>query len=120
MSIDIFPTLLTAIGSPLPSGLPGLNLFDDAAVKNRKELFGACFTHNAVDLNDPTKNVENRWMISGDWKLIAPAAASPQTGTSHTGKELFNLKTDPTELHNLAAPIPNMCYLHDRAPVPIN
>ena len=33
--------------------MPGVNLLDAAAVARRPAIFGECFTHNAVDLDDP-------------------------------------------------------------------
>ncbi len=63
MSIDLLPTILATVGLERDAGLPGLNLLDDAAVRARRHIYGACFTHNAVDLNDPAKNVMYRWII---------------------------------------------------------
>jgi arylsulfatase A-like enzyme len=104
MSIDIAPTLYTALGLPVPKGLPGLNLLDAAARSQRTGLHGACFTHNAVDLNDPTKNVENHWIIEGQWKLIVPGV----NPTAPLSAELFDLKADPHEQHNRIADHPEI------------
>ena len=46
-------TLLTALGVKHADGLPGLNLLDEKAVAQRKQLFGECFTHDAKDLANP-------------------------------------------------------------------
>lgn len=104
MSIDITPTLLTAIGLKPTEQMQGLNLLDEAAVKNRRTIHGACFTHNAVDLHDPSQNVENRWIIDGSWKLIQPGKQSP----NKTEAELFDLAADPRESADLAAKNPEL------------
>lgn len=97
-SIDLVPTLLTALGVPLPDGLPGVNLLDAQAVQNRKIVFGECFTHNANDLDDPRANLRWRWAIRGQWKLIAPNPAIERDADL----ELYDLESDPGESVNLA------------------
>lgn len=99
MSIDIMPTLLNALRVQTPASLPGLNLLDPTARSRRKTIQGACFTHNAVDLNDPTKSVENRWIIDGQWKLIVPGSEATQPKQP----ELFDLLADPLEERNQIA-----------------
>jgi arylsulfatase A-like enzyme len=97
-SLDLAPTILCAAGAEVPGDLPGVNLLDDTAVRERKNLFGECFTHNAVDIDRPASGLRWRWVIDGDWKLIVPAAQNEPTGKI----ELFNIATDPTEQRNLA------------------
>ena len=101
ISIDLAPTLLTAAGVDVPAGMPGVNLIDDggAAVKSRPAIFGECFTHEAVDLDNPASSLENRWVIAGNWKLIVPDARNVKGGKV----ELFDLAKDPTEQTDLAA-----------------
>jgi uncharacterized sulfatase len=79
--------------------MPGINLLDETVVKARKAIFGECFTHNAVDLNEPAANLRWRWMIAGDWKLIAPDPVNEPQGKA----ELYNLADDPHELVDRAA-----------------
>jgi uncharacterized sulfatase len=93
MSIDLAPTLLIAAGLKPPDGLPGVNLLDEMAVKGRNAIFGECFTHNAIDLDNPAANLRWRWMIEGDWKLIAPDPVNEPGGKT----ELYNLAEDPQE-----------------------
>ena len=78
--------------------MPGINLLDESAVKARKAIFGECFTHNAIDLDRPAANLRWRWMIEGDWKLIAPDSVNEPQGQA----ELYNLAQDPHEQVNLA------------------
>lgn len=97
-SIDLMPTLLTAARIPVPSELPGINLFDKKAASKRKMIFGECFTHDSVDLDRPEKSVRWRWGIEEDWKLILPDAVNEPKSVV----ELYNLNSDPFEEHNLA------------------
>jgi uncharacterized sulfatase len=102
-SLDLYPTLLTALGAKPAADLPGLNLLDDAAVAQRKQLFGECFTHDAKDLANPAASLRWRWMIDGHTKLIVPAAQN-QPGES---PELYDLAADPREEKNLAVSQPD-------------
>src|SRR5439155_297663 len=96
LSIDFVPTLMAALGQKPAADLPGVNLLDDDAVRRRPAIFGECFTHNAVDLNDPAKNLRWRWVIEGRWKLIAPADAAQKS-------ELYDLIADAHETTDRAA-----------------
>lgn len=97
-SIDLMPTLRSALELPVDKSLPGINLLDDAAVKSRKTLFGECFTHNSNDLDVPAKSLRWRWVINGNTKLIVPnPSVEPKEKI-----ELYQLDTDPTEVRNLA------------------
>ncbi len=85
-SIDIMPTVLAACGVPAPAGLPGVDLLDAKAVAERRQIFGECFTHTLVDLDDPVKSLLWRWTIRDDeqtphqhrWKLIVPTSATTE------------------------------------------
>jgi uncharacterized sulfatase len=103
-SLDIVPTVLAAVGLPAVKDLPGLNLLDGSAVAARTTLFGECFTHNAVDLNDPAKNVRHRWVIDGRWKLIVPHVPADKDGPGVP--ELYDLAADPHEKANRVADEP--------------
>ena len=98
-SIDFLPTLVKAAGGTVPKGLPGIDLFDKKAVAKRNALYGACFTHDAVNLDRPEESTRWRWTIEGDWKLILPDAVNEPNEVV----ELYNLKKDPFENINLAA-----------------
>jgi len=101
-SLDIYPTLLTALGVPPAAGGPGLNLLDEKAVAQRTQLFGECFTHDAKDLANPAASLRWRWTISGQTKLILPA---PQNQPGEM-PELYDLAADPREERNLATAHP--------------
>ncbi len=98
LSIDLVPTLLAAVGQQPTPTMQGINLLDEKAVRDRRTIFGECFTHNANDLDDPAANLRWRWMIDGQWKLIAPDAANEPDAVV----ELYNLADDPHETKNLA------------------
>jgi len=98
-SIDLAPTLLQAAGIAKQPAMPGINLLDIAAVEARKAVFGACFTHNAVDLDVPSSGLRWRWIVAGEWKLIVPSAQHEPNGAA----ELYRIALDPHETSNLFA-----------------
>jgi uncharacterized sulfatase len=100
-SLDLFPTILKACGVAAPAQLPGLDLTDAAALAARPALFGECFTHDALDLDVPAKNLRWRWVLAGGWKLIVPHAPN-EAGAP----ELYHVAEDPHETRDLAAAEP--------------
>lgn len=98
VSIDLAPTLLRAAGLQPTAEMQGIDLLDDKALAARRAIFGACFTHNAVDLNNPSANLEWRWVIADRWKLIVPASGKDA--------ELYDLRRDPHERTNRIADEP--------------
>jgi len=110
-SIDIAPTLLRACGQKPAAEMQGINLLDGQAVKERKAIFGACYTHNAVDIHVPATSVTYRWCIAdGRWKLIIPNPANinaPKKPGREMGVELYDVAADPHEEKNLAAAQPD-------------
>jgi uncharacterized sulfatase len=78
--------------------MPGINLLDDGAVRARKTIYGECFTHNAVDLEDPARNLLWRWVIDGRWKLIVPAGSSGDRRV-----KLYDIVSDPAETSDRAS-----------------
>lgn len=101
-SLDLMPTLLAAAGLKPAADLPGLNLLDAPAVAARKTLYGECFTHNFVDMQNPASSLKWRWVIEGDTKLIIPN----QRNQPNDVVELYNLAKDPHEERNLAGAEP--------------
>ncbi len=101
-SVDLLPTVLAACKIPAPEGLAGVNLLDETTVAARKAVFGECFTHTSKDLNNPSASLRWRWVIAEDWKLIVPAPQNEPAAVV----ELYNLKADPNEEHNLAGEQP--------------
>lgn len=101
-SIDLLPTLLRAAGLQPPTGLPGIDLLDDRAVRRRREITGACFTHDIPDLERPESGLRWRWIVSDGWKLILPDPRTEPGGQP----ELYRVDRDPHEARNLAASEP--------------
>ena len=103
-SIDLVPTLLTAIGAKIPEGLQGIDLSDEERTRQRAAVYGECFTHNANNLEEPRENLRWRWIVRGGWKLIVPNE-SIEKGS---GEELYHLSSDPLENHNLRKEQPSI------------
>jgi uncharacterized sulfatase len=98
-SIDLAPMILTSVGAKSTHEMHGVNPLDPLTLPARKALFGEIFEHNAVDIHRPSANLQYRWVIVGDWKLILPHAPNIPNGKS----ELYDLARDPHEEVNLAA-----------------
>jgi uncharacterized sulfatase len=97
-SVDVVPTVLGAVGVAIPSGLAGIDLANDQARENRPFVAGATFTHNAISLDDPARNVEWRWIITKEGKkVMIPHLANAPGETPH----LFDLVADPMETKDL-------------------
>ena len=122
-SLDILPTVLAACGVQPPAGLPGVNLLDDEATAARRQLFGECYTHTLVDLDDPARSLLWRWTVQDRWKLIVPARHDetlfPAWQARHVDEvsrgrhergeiELFDVIADPDERTNLAPEHPDV------------
>jgi arylsulfatase A-like enzyme len=97
-SIDIAPTILSAVGLNPTDEMQGIDLLNDKALKKRKAVFGARYTHDAVDIEKPVSSLMDTYVIEGDWKLIFPTGRNG----SGTTPELYNIIADPGETTNLA------------------
>jgi uncharacterized sulfatase len=95
LSIDVMPTLLTAVGLKPTSEMQGINLLDERALSGRQAIRGECF---------PASSLRSRWIIDGQWKLILPDAHNEPNGQV----ELFDLAQDPHETANLAFQHPDV------------
>lgn len=87
-SVDIAPTLLAACGVEIPKALPGVDLRTLKA--DRDSVFGAAYTHDAVDIDDPAQSLVTRWIIEGRHKLLVHK--DPESPD-----ELYDLIADPSE-----------------------
>ncbi len=102
-NLDVWPTLAGLLGTPVPDGLPGINLADEKAVDARKRIFGEQYNHDIADVKEPTRSMESRWVIEGWWKLIVPEGRKKAGGKT----ELYDLRNDPWEKKDLAETEPD-------------
>ena len=105
-SIDLFPTILSAVGIDDPSllqALPGVNLLDEKQVAARSSVFGEIYEHDVYDIARPVASLRHRWVVDGEWKLIVPHAERVPHGVT----ELYHLSEDQDEMRNLAASEPD-------------
>ncbi len=101
-SIDLAPTILKACGLDKTDRMQGADLLDKKALEKRQAVFGAAYTHDAVDIDNPLSSLKYTWAIEGEWKLIMPS------GRNDTGSEpeLYHVMEDPEETRNLAGSKP--------------
>ena len=109
MSIDLAPTILSAVGQNPSAAMPGVNLLDEKAVAARKRVCGESYVHTAFDLHNPSKNLVTRWIVEGKWKLIVPTALAMDRGpVAPKQPELYDIVADPKETQDLAAEKPEV------------
>jgi arylsulfatase A-like enzyme len=104
-TVDLLPTLLELLAVPLPNTLPGhgrslVPLMRGASSPARQVVFSSAHC-------DPTRLADRNYQLdkdrqldtvrSADWKLIA------YPGIEHDYFELYDLKVDPAEKHDVAA-----------------
>jgi len=97
-NLDLWPTLAALLQTETPKNLPGINLTDTRAVARRTRIFGEQYTHNIADVDAPTRSLQTRWVIDGWWKLLAPDPRNRPDARP----ELYDLRRDPWENHDLA------------------
>ncbi len=93
-SIDLAPTILKVCGVKVPPSMTGLDLRDTAALKKRNTIYGYDGHHDMISASDRTGNLESRYIVQGNSKLILYADDSPT--------ELYHILKDPFEKKNLA------------------
>jgi uncharacterized sulfatase len=103
LSLDLAPTILEAVGAKPTPDMSGVNVLDAKTLAGRTVIFGEVFEHNAVDIHKPSANLQYRWAIEGNWKLIVPHEPNVRGGKP----ELYDLAKDPTETKNLATTDPD-------------
>lgn len=107
-SVDLFPTVLSALGVARPDSLPGIDLMPSATGQARlapgRPVMGAIYPGDASSLGHPERDVAYRWIRQGNLKLIVPHArpnAKPWKAYV-TRTTLYDLGSDPAETGNLA------------------
>jgi uncharacterized sulfatase len=115
-SIDLYPTMLSAAGASIPTGLPGLDLLEnltDGTPIDREYILGESFAHDIADIEKPEASLLFRWCIQGKWKLLLTYDGEVnryQSTHPRTEKrpQLFDLMADPSEQKNLAGENPEV------------
>jgi uncharacterized sulfatase len=94
-SIDMLPTILSLLGIEAPAGLDGIDVLDEAQLKERKTLFGEIYAH---DFDTIENSLFYRMAVSNPYKLIVP----DPTNKPDEKIQLFNIYQDPYEKVDLA------------------
>jgi arylsulfatase A-like enzyme len=97
--VDWIPTLASLVGAEAPAG-DGIDMsrtwlgLDDAASRAHRELYWVW------------SRASNRWALRhGDWKMVLYGAGAP---TAASPWQLYDLRVDPREEHDLAVARPEM------------
>jgi arylsulfatase A-like enzyme len=113
-SVDLFPTIAAVAGLEAPAGLPGINLLNEQAVKDRTCIFGSMNSSHNITIGDPDVTLQYLWCIEGDWKLLLRYHGADSTHYRVLHKwdtapyRLFNINEDPGETSDLAASHPEI------------
>lgn len=95
LNIDIAPTILDIVGIPIPPEMDGMSLVPHLRGKpapSREDFF---MEHvDVIDVENPIP--DSRGVRSDEWKYIRYVNVEPEV------EELYHLKVDPLESHNLA------------------
>ena len=107
---DVTKTIVEITGAKDPGDLPGLNLTDRKAMKQRQTVFVEAYNHDMVDLAHPAKSLHTQVVIDGWWKLLMPTDVQSDRdfGTQPADIEVYNLETDPYETQNVAVKHPEV------------
>lgn len=116
-TLDVYPTLLNAVGMETPNDMPGRNLLpwltEPVLDPDRHQLYGESFSHDIADLNHPETSLQYRWTIQDKWKLIISYDAPEDRysfihAVNDRQPQLFDLTADPFEKTNLAGDHPDI------------
>lgn len=102
-AVDLAPTALRACGLQPTADMQGVDLLDRDALAQRDAIFGAAYTHDAVDIHDPAASLQYPYVLEGEWKLIQPSGRNGCDGPP----ELYHVAADPHETTDLAEAHPD-------------
>lgn len=102
--IDVMATVVDVTGSPYPQTFKSHPVLPLEGVSLKPEFTGGRIPDRQIFI----EHENNRALYDGDYKLVSKNF-SLVDGTSPANQiELYNMKTDPTELHNIAAENPEI------------
>jgi arylsulfatase A-like enzyme len=113
-AIDLFPTIAAATGIAAPKDLPGINLLDAKARRERDTVFGVCHSVHNMTPSRPDGTLQYLWCVSGDWKLLVRHDGEDTTDYRNVHLwdkqplRLYNLKDDPHEKNELSSAHPEI------------
>lgn len=113
-AVDLFPTIAELAGFEAPEGLPGIDLLDAAARRQRETVFGVCYSTHNMSPDNPDETLQYLWCIHDDWKLLVRyhGADTTQYKVLHQWDtapvRLYNVTEDPAEQHDVAAQHPDV------------
>jgi len=108
--IDVMPTILAAVGLPVPGGLPGINLLDGVdrtGRTGRDHHYAESWSTRFVKEPDPVCHV-----VRSDFSLIGPRFqylfTREESPPGRINERLFDLVVDPDAQDDIAASQPDV------------
>jgi len=108
-AVDLFPTILETCGLNSPQNLPGINLLNEQARKDRKVIFGAAYSIFNMTVGNPAATRQSRWAITQKWKYLLRDNGQDTTKYKYVHlwdtvpERLYNLQNDLGEKSNLVS-----------------
>jgi arylsulfatase A-like enzyme len=113
-AIDFFPTIAAAVGLEAPKDLPGINLMNADARKQRDAVFGVCNSIYNMTPGDTDRTLQYLWCVEKEWKLLVRFDGKDTTHYRNVHiwdkapVRLFNIKDDPHEKNEISAENPEV------------
>lgn len=116
--VDLVPTLLDVLGVPIPADVDGLSHAATLSADAERQVRTAVYTTKTYhDSFDPIRairtkdysyieNYARRPLLDMPWDIADSAPGrkvAPRVGGPRPERELYDLRADPAELHNLLA-----------------
>ncbi len=105
-SVDVMPTILEAVGLPLPTTFEGESLVP--AFEKGSTESPPCYFESMYGKLEIKNGLSRQGMTHGAWKFVYNRLEEPGTGRVLQGIELYNLAEDPEELSNVEGKYPEV------------